>query len=173
MFLSLSSTISTVLICAASLAYRKCNGKGGALAEGAVEPHLAAVQLDEAACKGKAEAGALGLARVIAPDLLEFLENRGMVLRRDADAGVLHRDFYLAVESLRRDVDLAAVGRELDRIRQQVDHDLLELALVGAESAEALVHLQRKPDAVALRALAYQCHRVRQRAWQVEAGDLQ
>jgi hypothetical protein len=34
---------------------------------------------------------------------------------------------------------LAAVGRELHRVRQQVQHDLLELALVGLQLAQLLI----------------------------------
>src|SRR5688572_33475004 len=130
MFLSLSSTISTVLMGASSVAYRQGDGEGGAFAQRAVEPHLAAMQLDEASRQGEAEPRSFGLASVVAPDLLELLEHRGMVLGRNADAGVAHLNFHAPIERLCGNADLAAVRRELHRVGQQVDHDLLELALV-------------------------------------------
>src|SRR5687768_5357405 len=106
MFLSLSSTIRTVLMGASSVAYRQGDGEGGAFAQRAVEPHLAAVQLDEAPRQGEAEPGALGLASVVAPDLLELLEHRGVVLGRDADAGVAHLNFHAPVQGLCGNADL-------------------------------------------------------------------
>jgi len=121
----------------------------------------------------KAKAGALGLARVVAPDLLELLEHRGMVLGRDADAGVLDRDGHAGGVELRADVDAPAVRGELHRVRQQVEQDLLELALVGVKLAEPLIDVERKPDAVALRPLANQRHRVGDRGGQMERGNLQ
>ena len=59
------------------------------------------MQLDEAPRERQAEAGALGLARVVAPDLPELLEHRLLVLRRDADAGVADRDLDAPFRSLR------------------------------------------------------------------------
>src|SRR5688500_18974322 len=97
MFLSLSSTISTVLMAASSVTYRQGDGECGAFARRALEPHLAAVQLDEAPREGEAQPGPLGLASVIAPDLLELLEHRGVVLGRDADAGVAHLNFHAPI----------------------------------------------------------------------------
>src|SRR5688572_28299100 len=173
MFLSLSSTISTVLMGASSVAYRQGDGEGGAFAQSALEPHLAAVQLDEAPREGKAEPGPLRLASVVAPDLLELLEYRGVVLGRNTDAGVAHLDFNAPIQGFCGNADLAAVWRELHGIGQQVDHDLLELALVGLEAAQAPVDVERHLDAVALRTLAHQGHGVRQRARQVEAGELE
>src|SRR5260221_614869 len=89
------------------------------------------MQLDEALGERKAEPGALGLARVVAPDLLELLEHRAVVLLRDADAGVLDRDGDAGRVELRAHVDTAAVGGELHRVRKKVEQDLLELALVS------------------------------------------
>src|ERR1700741_668982 len=149
MFFSWSSMISTVLTGVSSLTYRQRDGESGPLARRALKADGAAVQLDEALGERQAEPRALGLLGVVAPDLLELLEHRGLVLGCDADAG------------------------DLDRVGEQVEADLLELALVGLECAEPLVDLERKRDAVALRPLAHQRHRVRQRARQVEARELE
>ena len=91
-----------------------------------------------------------------------------MVLGRDADAGVLHRDLDARRVLLRRHGHAAAIGSELDRVGEEVQHDLLELALVGPERPEVLVDLEREIDPVALGALAHEHHRVRERRGQVE-----
>src|SRR6202521_2444458 len=127
MFFSLSSTIRTVFM--ASLPYRQGDGESGPFAKAAGERDPAAVQLDKALGEREPEAGALGLARVVAPDLLELLEHRRLVLGRDADAGVLHGDGDIGGVELRADVDAPAVGRELHRVGKQVEQDLLHLAL--------------------------------------------
>ena len=67
-------------------------GEGRALAGLAFEPDAPAVQLDEARVSASPRPGAFLLARVVAPDLAELLEHRLLVLGRDADAGVVHRD---------------------------------------------------------------------------------
>src|SRR5690348_6915341 len=109
MFLSLSSTISTVLMRASSLAYRQREGESGSLARRALEVDLAPVQLDELPGQREPEPRALGLARVVAPDLAELLEHEPLVLGGDADAGVAHRDLDLRRVELRRDVHPPAV----------------------------------------------------------------
>ena len=54
----------------------------------------------------------------------------------------LHRHLDHPVVAARRHVHPPAVGRELHRVGEQVQHDLLELALVADELAEPLVHLE-------------------------------
>src|ERR1700741_3908126 len=173
MFFSWSSMISTVLTGVSSLTYRQRDGESGPLARRALKADGAAVQLDEALGERQAEPRALGLLGVVAPDLLELLEHRGLVLGCDADAGVLDRDLDAGSVLPGRNRHAPAVGGELDRVGEQVEDDLLELALVGLECAEPLVDLERKRDAVALRPLAHPRHRVRQRARQVEARELE
>ena len=120
-------------------------GERRALARFAFEPDASAVQLDELAREREAEARAFLLVRVVAADLAEFLEHRLLVLRRDADAGVADGDYeHLVRVAARDDVDAAAVGRELDRVGQQVEQDLLELALVGDDLAERRVDVERR-----------------------------
>src|SRR6185436_10172983 len=111
------------------------NGKGErrALTGLALDPDLAAVQLDELAGQGQAQAGALVLARVVRSDLAELLEDGLVVLGRDADAGVGDRDLGRAVGHRGPDLDAAPFWRELHRVRQQVHQYLLDLALVALD----------------------------------------
>src|SRR5437773_8911544 len=76
---------------------REREGERGALADLALHPDLAAVQLDELPRERQPEARALVLLRVIGPDLTELLEDGLLILERDAHAGVAHRDFGDAV----------------------------------------------------------------------------
>ena len=67
----------------------------------------------------------------------------------------------------RDDVDLAAVGRELHRVRQQVEHDLLELALVRLELA------QRSDRPPAPSAMPWRCARSRTSVMRVSSARRQ
>ena len=66
-----------------------------------------------------------------------------------------------------------AVAGELDRVRQEVEHDLLELALVADIVAQGLVDSHLELYAVALRALAHQGDGVVERGGQIEGSHLQ
>src|SRR5207248_4800381 len=169
MFFSLSSTIRIRLIdspracgprrCAVTPhRYREC--ERGAFARLAFDPDAAAVQLDELLGQRQTESGALLLLRVIAPDLAELLEHGLMIFGRDADPGVADRDLEPAGIAMRRYVDAAAVGRDLDRVGQQVDEDLLHLALVGLHLAQPLSDAHAQCNIVTLIALAHQRHRI-------------
>src|SRR5262245_31141651 len=92
-----------------------------ALAEFAFEPDSPTMELDEPASQREPEPGALLLARVVVPDLAEFLEHRVLVFLGDANAGVLHGDHREVIIAPGRNVDAPAVGREFDGVGQQVD----------------------------------------------------
>src|SRR5262249_43925279 len=81
-----------------------------------LDPDLAPVQLDELSRQRETEPRALHLL-VRCPDLPEFLENRLLILRRDADSGVGDRNLNGPVDGLRPDLNPSALRRELDRIR--------------------------------------------------------
>ena len=74
------------------------------LAELAVDPDPAAVQLDEPLRERKPEAGALALLDACL-GLLELLEDPLLILGRDAGTGVGDRDPHLAVDPRRAHVD--------------------------------------------------------------------
>src|SRR6266436_6189129 len=114
----------------------------------ALHPQAAAVELDELSRQREAETGALALVRGVA-HLAELLEDRLLVLRRDADPGVGDRHLDGAVRGQRTHVDPAALGGELHGVGQQIQEDLLELALVGDNVRERLVDRQLEREPVA------------------------
>ena len=73
----------------AGVVQRQVEREGAALAVHAGQPDLAAEQHRQLAADGQAEAGAAVLARGAGVGLLEGLEDQPLLLRRDADAGVL------------------------------------------------------------------------------------
>ena len=75
---------------------------------------------------------ALGLGELVL-DLLKGPAQLLDVARGDADAGIADRDGHHGALDACRDGDLAALRRELDGIREQVDEHLLEGAPVGPQ----------------------------------------
>src|SRR5215813_13484827 len=73
-------------------AHRDRKGERRALAELALQGEGTPVQLDEPPSEGEAQPRALALARVVGTHLPELLEHRGLILGRDADAGVGYGD---------------------------------------------------------------------------------
>jgi len=66
--------------------------------------------------------------------LLERIENAIHDFRLDPDAGVVHGDGeQLWFRIGRGNGDLAVIGRELDRVLEQVPNDLLELGRVTGD----------------------------------------
>src|SRR5262245_18788273 len=110
----------------------------GALADLALDPDRPAVQLDELPAQGEPQPGALAPGRA-GRHLAELLEHGVLILGRDTDARVGDRDLETAVRRDGPDLDPAALRRELDRVGQEIEHDLLDLALVGADLADPLV----------------------------------
>src|SRR5215813_10864242 len=94
-------------------------GEGRALPGSGLDPDASAVQGKDSTSDGEAQPRAPLLPRVRAVDLLELVEDAGLVLRRDAWSGVGHRNQEGAVGDLALDAHLARVG-ELDRIADQV-----------------------------------------------------
>ena len=88
------------------------------------------------------------VSRLAAGDLTEGRYRLGHVLIRDADAGVGDRQDQrpVAVYS-RRDRDFAAFGGELDGVGDEVEQNLLDLGLVGAERRQIVRRLYGHLDA--------------------------
>ena len=109
----------------------------GALALAAVHLQLAAMQLDERIGDRQAEPGALIGPGQRLLDLAERREHLDQVLLGDADAVVddLDGDRSVAVDA-GGDLDPAALGRELDGVRQQVQQHLHDPALVAPEPGQ-------------------------------------
>ena len=72
---------------------------------------------------------------------LHLLERAPQVLQRvlrDADAGILDRDVHIAADNPGAHREAPAVGGELHRVGQEIDHDLLDGAAVGAQADRRL-----------------------------------
>ena len=132
----------------AGVVQRQVEGEGAALPVDAGEPDLAAEQHGQLAADGQAQAGAAVFARGAGVGLLEGLEDEPLLLRRDADAGVLdgegddllglaeHR--VIGAPALRGETDAhldVAVGGELDGVGEQVLEDLLEALRIAVHDA--------------------------------------
>src|SRR4030095_10299991 len=85
----------------------------------ALHPQAAAVELDKLSRQREAQTRALALPRGVA-HLAELLEDRPLVLWRDADAGVGDRHLDSAVGGQRAHFDPATLGRELHGVGQEV-----------------------------------------------------
>ena len=143
----------------------RLDGEGRALAlAGALRVHGAAVQLDEVAHDGEAEAEAAVRARAGAVRLAEALEDVGQELGRDALAGVLHLRVETCESSLRSaHVDApAAAGVNFTALRHEVPHHLLQ-AVGIAERPGGSVRRERRASSVISLASADGAHRVHPR----------
>ena len=114
-----------------------------------LDPDPAAVAFDDVARDREAE------SRAAAPDarpvgLVEALEDALLVRLRDARPVVDDRGDDLAAGGPHRDPHLAAVGAELDRVVDEVDEDLAEARLVGADRREPGRDVDHQRDRVAL-----------------------
>src|SRR5690606_25543965 len=121
-------------------------GEGAARAGLALQLQLAAEELRELAADREPEPGAAVLAGRARVGLLKRLEYDLLLVERDADAGVddLERDHALravedrvprrpAVPRRAHAEPDAPFGRELERVRQQVLHDLEQPLRVGID----------------------------------------
>src|SRR4029079_11806959 len=90
-----------------------------------------AMQFDEAFDQGEAQPGS-DLA-VGARTALELMEDAGLVLRSDADAGIGDGHHHFRSLTLDGKTDASALRRELHRVRDQVVKRLLQPALIGMD----------------------------------------
>src|SRR5215470_16437522 len=89
--------------------------------------------LDERAYQREPEARAGLGEHGIATDLLERPAEARQLVRGNADPGVAHAQARALAVVAQRHHDLPARRRELDRVREQIEQDLLERAAVGDE----------------------------------------
>ncbi len=120
----------------------------------ALDPDPAAVKLDQPLRDSEAETRAFALLCADA-GLLELLEDPTLVFECDSRPGVGHGHEHLVVLARSCDHDAAAGGRELDRIREDVEDDLAESSLVASDVVDVRLELERKLDAVSDRSLAH------------------
>ncbi len=142
------------------VAQRQVERERAALAVDAGEADFAAQEHGQLAADGQAEAGAAVLARGAGVGLLEGLEDEPLLLRRDADAGVLdgegddllglaqHRVIDAPARRGKADTDVhMALRRELDGVGEQVLEDLLQALRVadqGARQVGVEMHMERQ-----------------------------
>ena len=105
--------------------------------------------------------------------LLELLEDPLPILGGDARAGIGDRDSDLAVDPRRAHVHLAAGGRELHGVREQVEDHLLDPALVAVDDVDLRIGVERDADPVLRRALAHHHHATLERLPQGERVNLE
>src|SRR5215510_1555613 len=94
---------STMRISSFAMSHRDREREGRALPQLALDPDLAAVQLDELPPQGQSQPSALDLL-VRCPDLTELLEHRVLILWCDADPSVADRHLHEAILRHCRDV---------------------------------------------------------------------
>src|SRR4029450_3150673 len=137
----------------------------------ALHPQAAAVELDKLAGEGEAQTRALTLALGL-PDLAELLEDRLLILGRDADAGVGDRHLDGAVRGYCPHGDPPALRGELHGVGEEVEEHLLDLALVGDDVLERLVDRELEREIVAGGPFAYQRERVLESHSEIERPEL-
>ena len=93
----------------------------------------AAVQPRQLADHGQPDAQPALAARRRAGRLLEHAEQPRQLLRLDAAAGVAHLEHAVAALGMQPCRHLAAAGRELERVAEQVPDDLLDAHRVGLD----------------------------------------
>ena len=115
------------------------------LAELALDPDAAAVELDQP-LRAQAKVGALEL---FCPEvgLLEILEDPRLVVGRDPWP-VRYRDVHLSIHPRRTHDDGPAFRCELDRVREQVDDDLADPALIGLDDLHVRAGLELSPTPI-------------------------
>src|SRR2546428_1825467 len=116
--------------------HRHVDREHAALAGLALDPDVAAMQSGETPRQREPKAGALLLAIDSRIDLLELVEDPALVSDRDADAGVGDRNLGRVRKTRSGDADGPACRRELDRVGDEVQEHLLELAGVRFDVAK-------------------------------------
>src|SRR5262245_3650052 len=125
---------------------RQANGDAGALPKPALDANVAAVQRQQALDDRNAEPGAVMAAVVGRARLEERIADARQVLGVDTDArvGNGHRDAAALVARAHR--HLAAGIGELDGVGDQVEHDLIERALVGDDVGQIVCQPRSELD---------------------------
>src|SRR2546425_804478 len=134
-FFSLSSTSR---ISSFATAHRKRERERRARAHLTLYPDPTAMELYEFLAQRQPQPCALRLL-FRTPHLPELLEDRLLILGRDAHAGVRHRDLRHTVDQPGPDVDPTTCHREFQRVRQKVQEDLFELAFITRDLTQARI----------------------------------
>ena len=109
----------------------------------ALHPDAPAVQLHEPLRQRQAQPGPLLLLARPRPPCWNSSKIRAWSSGAMPMPGVADRDLDLVAQPPRLDLDPAAVGRELDGVGEQVEDDLLDLALVGLDQRRRPARISR------------------------------
>src|SRR5262245_39625528 len=118
---------------------RDREGELRAVADLALDPDPAPVKLNELPAESQAQPGTLRLL-VRSAHLPELFEDCFLILRRDADPRIRHRDLNRPLTGPSRDLDATALGRELDGIGEQVQNHLPNLPLIRLNLAKPFIN---------------------------------
>src|SRR5215831_20280076 len=152
--------------------YRQRESERRSLAHLALHPDPSPMQLNELPGQGQPEPGPLDLL-VRHAHLPELLEDRLLILWRDAHTGVGDGNLGHAVVHRGAYVDPAALWRELEGVGEQVQEDLLHLALIAPDHAHAVVDGPPEGDPSPARSLANEDQGIVDRHRQAELRHLQ
>src|SRR5215831_9714884 len=111
----------------------------------ALHPDLAAVELHKLPAQGEPQPRALDLL-CGRPHLTELLEDLLLILWGDADPGVADGNLHEPILWHCAHFNASTFRRELDRIRQEVQDNLPDLAFVGLNLASPLIDACLKRD---------------------------
>src|SRR5262249_40247335 len=116
---------------------RELDEDARAAAEAALDDEPALVQLDQRLGKRQAESGTFMASRPRGIDLAEWLQRELDLSLGHADAGIVDDELQPAILAAQAgDRDAAAARREFQRVRQEIEQDLLELDLIGEKARQ-------------------------------------
>ena len=122
--------------------------KGAALARCTVHCQLAAQQVRQVARNRQPQPGAAVLAVRAAIRLAKGVKDQVLLVQRNADAGVFHGERHGSARMTLHTQRHFALGRELDRVREQVAQDLRQPQRVGVDAGRQVrVHLSGQRQA--------------------------
>src|ERR1700730_5681143 len=153
-------------------AHREREGERRAGPQLTLHPDPSAVELDELPGEGQPEPRALNLL-LCRPDLSKLLEDRLLVLRRDAYPGVRDSNLGDLVMHPDADVNPAPLWGELQGVGQEVQKDLLDLALVALNRPKPFIYRVPERDPPPGRPLSHQDQGILDGVRQIEVGHLQ
>ena len=112
----------------------------------------AVVQVDDVARDREPEAGARHAAAALELDAVEALEHAVELVLGNADARVLDLEPPLGALAARAQITtVPALRRELERVADQVEHQLLEQVGIALDRAERGIDVRLEHDALARR----------------------
>src|SRR5215831_10379336 len=138
----------------------------------ALHRDLPPVEFHKLPAQGQPQPRALHLLRC-RPHLAELLEHLLLILGGDADSRVADRDLHESILWRCADVDPPTLRRELDRVRQQVQHDLANLPFIGLNLTKPGVDVRAKGDCPSPGPFTYQHQGILNGRREVEVRYLQ